>query len=90
MVIVSNRNLIFKRRRRFFTCRSRLISFSSVVTALFYHSHCLILLDFILPLCLCIRVEGPNEMAVLRWNSQHGSVFVDGSHLKVRAMWQLD
>ena len=26
---------------------------------------------------------GPNEMAVLRWNSQHGSVFVDGSHLKV-------
>ena len=30
-----------------------------------------------------VFVKGPNEMAVLRWNSQHGSVFVDGSHLKV-------
>lgn len=41
--------------------------------------------DLISPyLCLC--VEGPNEMAVLRWNSQHGSVFVDGSHLKVSAL----
>jgi NAD+ kinase len=24
----------------------------------------------------------PNEMAVLRWNSQHGAIFVDGHHLK--------
>ena len=24
----------------------------------------------------------PNEMLNLRWNSQHGSVYVDGSHMK--------
>lgn len=25
----------------------------------------------------------PDEMLLLRWNSQHGSVFVDGAHFKV-------
>ena len=30
---------------------------------------------------------GPTESAVLRWNSQHGAVFVDGSHLKVNQLF---
>ncbi len=27
---------------------------------------------------------GPDEMLALRWNSQFGSIFVDGSHFRVR------
>lgn len=39
----------------------------------------------LLPLICLITstVVGPEEMLALRWNSQHGSIFVDGSHFKV-------
>lgn len=33
---------------------------------------------FTFPLCF----TGPDEMLALRWNSQFGSVFVDGSHFQ--------
>jgi len=33
-----------------------------------------------------VNVAGPEEMLALRWNSQHGSIFVDGSHFKVRVL----
>lgn len=32
--------------------------------------------------------KGVDEMLYLRWNSQHGSVYVDGSHYKVCIIFQ--
>ena len=44
--------------------------------------------DFSLNYILCVWFTivykpGPSEMMNLRWNSQHGNVYVDGSHMKV-------
>lgn len=32
---------------------------------------------------------GPDEMIAMRWNSQFGSVFVDGSHFQVQETFSL-
>lgn len=47
--------------------------------------HGIIRKNIILSVDIIIHVGfvGPTEMLHMRWNSQHGTAYVDGSHMKV-------